>query len=130
MSPVPCSLIWSLERWTPFAPVPSVNCSDRTTTCSDSREPETTGPRATTQREPNSSTAFWMSFARRPRGVTVFRLVPAWRSERFIRNCKAVSFRDSNSHTHSVEALGREWELCLSLRSARSIPIGLCRLSL
>ena len=48
-------LIWSLAQWTLSVPDHSDKSSDQTTLCLDRAEPETTGPRATTQRVLNSS---------------------------------------------------------------------------
>merc|ERR550534_2112542 len=104
MSHVPAWSILSLEPWTLSDPDLSDNCSVQTTLFSDSQEPVTTGPRATTQREPNWSTPSSMSSERRPRDATV---------------C-----RDSNSHTPSEAEPDPEWELFSSPRSVRNTQTG------
>merc|ERR1719244_547133 len=58
------------------------------------------GARVTTQRGLSWSTLSWIWCARKLRAVIVF--------------------RDSNLHTHSVEALALEWARCSSARSVRS----------
>lgn len=68
----------------------------------DKAEQETTGPRATTQREPNWSTQLWMLSERRRKAVTVF--------------------RDFNLHTHWAGALVLVWEHYSSAKSARNTP--------
>ena len=87
MSPELSSSISSPEPWTPSALGPSEPCSDRTTSSSDSPEPETTGPRwdspgrrrwrygfrDTTPKELSSSITFWMWSARKPRAVTAYK---------------------------------------------------------
>merc|ERR1712055_581983 len=53
MSHVPSLSILSPEPWTPSDPDHSVKSSAQTTSSSDNLVPETTGPKVTTQREPN-----------------------------------------------------------------------------
>ena len=102
MCPVPSLSISSPEPWTPSDPDPSDRSSVQTTSSSASLAPETTGPRATTQRELSSSTPSSMSSERRLRAAT--------------------AFRDSSSHTRSVAAPDPEWERFSSPRSVKSTP--------
>merc|ERR1711991_1054954 len=73
MCPVPCLLISSPEPWTLSVLAPTARSSVRTTLCLDSLVPVTTGPRATTQREPSSSTLSLMLSVRRPSLATASR---------------------------------------------------------
>merc|ERR1711936_290424 len=68
--PGPSWSTWSQAPWTLSAPDLSDRSSDQTTSSLDNLEPETTGPRATTQRELSSSTPSSTSSARRPSPAT------------------------------------------------------------
>ena len=73
LSPEPSWLIWSLAPWTVSGQDPTVASSDLTTSCSDSPELATIGPRVTTPRELSWWTVSWMWSGRRLRVVTVSR---------------------------------------------------------
>merc|ERR1712136_50526 len=99
-SHVPSLSILSPEPWTPSDPVHSVKSSAQTTSSSDNLVPETTGPKVTTQREPNLLTPSSMLSERKPRA--------------------AIAFKDSNLHTPSVAVPVQEWEHFLSAKSVKN----------
>ena len=101
MFPVPFSSIWNPAPWIQCARVHSVNSSDRTTSSLANQVLETTGPRVTTLKVPNSSIPFWTLFAKRPN--------PAIVSKAF------------NWHTHSVVVLDRVWVPCSSPKFVKNI---------
>ena len=96
--------LWTLnlEPWTPSEPDPSASSSDPTTSSSVRPEPETTGLKATTLRELNSSTLFSTSPERKLRDVT--------------------AFKDSKSPTLWEVEQDQEWELFWSQKWERNTP--------
>merc|ERR1712141_125179 len=67
-----CLWILSQVPWTPSELDHSVNSSDQTTSSSDRPVLATTGPRATTLREPSSSTQSSMLSERKPKVATAY----------------------------------------------------------
>ena len=90
MSQEPSSWILSPEPWTQSELDLSDNSSDLITSCSDSQEQETTGPRVTILKALNLLIQYSTSLEKRLRVVIVY--------------------KDSRSPTHSEEVLAQEWE--------------------
>ena len=97
----PFSWTSSQERWTPLGLDPSDNYSDQTTLSLASLEQETTGPRATTQKEQNSSTQSSMLSEKKLKDV--------------------IASKASKSLTPSAEEQDPEWEHCSSPRLEKNI---------
>merc|ERR1711968_329907 len=73
---VPRAVLMDLEPGTmdSVRSAPTARSSVRTTSCSASLAPATTGPRDTTPKAPSSSTPFWTSSARSPSPATACRV--------------------------------------------------------